>query len=1077
GGCPVAGSIGILFLLKWATYRFVITKLSGSSGLLLAVSFLVVILASCSGLKKSSTTTTTPKDTSKVGAVATIDSVTNDIGNAIGKVGDFLGSIVPGSLFGGGKDSIMLIPPKNPEINPSVDLEPPTKLAYPPSQLERRLEFDSLGHVTVHDEFLGGDANIPQTYTLDDYLTKRQADGVQEGLLKSAQTYTSTGGSGAASGGAGTGQPDQGKGVLSDYNTVSIPIPPSIVPTIFGKPAINLQVNGDVAIHLAYRDNQFLQTTGTLLSGSETGLDFRQEVNMNIKGSIGDKVKINTDFGSLRQFNFDNIFNLSYKGYPDEIIQSVDAGNISLTTPSKYIGIQSGLFGFKGVMRFGPWYLTALAAQKKADRQTKSFGGGPGSSGGSDFVIQPANFRKNMYFLDTLFKPRFEQVYSTIPPQSLPKLIQDGTVEVWRSTNQTDIRKMSGYCAYNLPSNGGAKYDITQYNNRTTDHDLFESGYIIKVDTSQYSVDYQTGIITLYQEPSDYDFIAVSYQSTGVIGPAGQIGDRIGDGQDTAMVLKLIKPKQLFTTTNKRSWTNLLKNNYYVGATNIDQKGFSIKIQYTYPTGQVSDQVRSAAGLDKAITVTGLDRYENSTSAPRPDGLFDVISNGASSPLLNSRAGTLIFPYLEPFGKRILDYQNEQARKKPGYKRDSTFYFPEIYTQSPAYWASSSGYSTPKNNEMSINVRYNGGTSSVLNLNAFNIVEGSVRVTAGGRQLTEGVDYRVDINSGTVTLLKPDLATAGQISVDYDTHDIFTTSTKTLVGLRAELPLGDQGLFGTTLMNYSMHLPTIKTRQGEEPLSNWILGGDLSYKVPTPFLTNWMNALPIFNLHDKSDINFKFDGAFSMPNPNTQASPMGVDNGKSIAYLDDFEGGRTETPLSMSYGRWVHSSQPVFPNPPLSGLTPKEINERKSKMWWYQAQPQDTKITDIKPNKSVASSSEYAQVLDLVFDPTPPFIGGIYNHDPNTTAPNEDRWAGMMQYQQGLNVLASNTDAIEFWMNIPNAGNTPGGMLHFDMGRMSEDVIPDGHLETEDKNGNGRYDPGEDVGLDTMRTDTESIVF
>ncbi len=927
---------------------------------------------------------------------------------------------------------------------------------------------------------MGEDIHVPQTYKVEDYLREQQEAGIQSGIRNAAQTYTSTGGTSSTGDAGSTPGQDQGKGILSDYGTVSIPIPPSIVPTIFGKPSINLQVNGDVAIHLAYRDNQFLQTTGSLLSGSETGLDFRQEVNMNIKGSVGDKVKINTDFGSLRQFNFDNIFNLSYKGYPDEIIQSIDAGNISLTTPSKYIGIQSGLFGFKGVMRFGPWYVTALAAQKKAEKQTKTFGGGPGSSGGSDFVIQPANFRKNMYFLDTVFVPRFEQAYATIPRQAISEVIVNGSVEVWRSTNQTDIRKMSAYCQYNLPGilPGGSYKPIDNYK-QNTDHDLFESGYVIKVDTSQFSVDYVTGVITLYQEPSDYDFIGVSYQTTPAAGQALQYGDRIGNGQDTAIVLKLLKPKSLFTTTSKSSWKNLLKNSYYVGATNIDQKGFSVKVQYTFPSGQVYEYVRAAAGLDKAITVTGLDRYENSSSAPRPDGLFDVISNGATSPLLNSRTGTLIFPYLEPFGKRMLDYFAEQKRKKASYRPDSTFYFPEVYTQSPAFWQSSSGYSTPKNNEMSINVRYSGGTSTVINLNAFNIVEGSVRVTAGGRQLTEGVDYRVDINSGTVTLLKPDLATAGQISVDYDTHDIFTTSTKTLVGLRAELPLGDRGLFGTTLMNYSMHLPTIKTRQGEEPLSNWILGGDLSYKVPTPFLTDWMNALPIFNLHDKSDINFKIDAALSMPNPNTQESPMGVDNGSSIAYLDDFEGGRTETPLSMSYGRWVHSSQPQFPaGSVLSSLSPDEINSRKSRMWWFQAQPQDVKITDIKPNKSVASAAEYAQVLDMIFDPTQ--INGIYNHNPVplSVEPPENRWDGMMQYQQGLNVLATNTDAVEFWMKIQNDGNSNGnGILHFDMGRMSEDVIPDGHLETEDKNGNGRYDPDEDVGLDTLTNDVEKATY
>jgi len=113
-------------------------------------------------------------------------------------------------------------------------------------------------------------------------------------------------------------------------------------------------------------------------------------------------------------------------------------------------------------------------------------------------------------------------------------------------------------------------------------------------------------------------------------------------------------------------------------------------------------------------------------------------------------------------------------------------------------------------------------------------------------------------------------------------------------------------------MNYSLKLPTIKTRQGEEPLSNWVLGADASYKVPFQGLTNALNFLPIFNLKDKSEILFKADMALSLPNPNTQESPMPIDSGKSIAYLDDFEGGKNDFPLQMRYGAWVHDQRSVL---------------------------------------------------------------------------------------------------------------------------------------------------------------------
>ena len=264
---------------------------------------LALILSSCSGLKKS-TTTTPPKetttsngDTSKVGAVATIDSVAESIGNTIGKVGDFLSNLIPGN---GGKDSTILVTPKkinNPAVDPS---EPPSSGGFISTPVRRQIQFDSLGNVTAHDVVQSSDIRQPQTMTLDQYLREQREQSLRNSLHDAAEKYVAT----SAAGGNPANPADQkGTGILSDYGSISIPIPPSIVPTIFGRPSINLRVNGDVAIHLAYRDNQFLATTGALFSGSETGLDFKQEVNMNITGSVGDKIKINTDFGSLRQFS------------------------------------------------------------------------------------------------------------------------------------------------------------------------------------------------------------------------------------------------------------------------------------------------------------------------------------------------------------------------------------------------------------------------------------------------------------------------------------------------------------------------------------------------------------------------------------------------------------------------------------------------------------------------------------------------------------------------------------------------------------------------------------------------------
>jgi cell surface protein SprA len=653
--------------------------------------------------------------------------------------------------------------------------------------------------------------------------------------------------------------------------------------------------------------------------------------------------------------------------------------------------------------------------------------------------------------------------------------LSDKEVEVWRWTeNLSENKRREAKAWFNLPAlqSPTARYDATYHADASLPAELYQAGFWVRLDTNQYQVNQYTGVLTLSQEPSNNQAIAVRYVTKD--------GQAVGESQIASgeLVLKLIKPKLTDgLTPASPSWRLMLKNSYYLGATNFELKDFGIRIVFNKPSGEQIEIVRSADGIRKVISALGLDRVNNSNPADAtPDGLLDMSSDNKTSPLINLRTGTLFFPYLEPFGKRVIDYFVQEGLRNSRVKIDSTFYFPDIYTYRPEDIRQNNSPNWSKNVKISIRPKVQGGTSSTLNLNAFNIVDGSVRVSIGGSQLKENVDYRVDYNSGTVTMLKQDLVNTGQISVDYETHDIFTTSTKSVLGFRTEVPVLDRGLFGFSMMNYSMSLPSLKTRQGEEPLSNWIMGVDAAYNVDAPWITDFLNYMPWFNLRDKSSLALRADFAVSLPNPNTQESPMPVDGGASIAYLDDFEGGKHEFPLYSSYGRWSHSSSPAEQSyAPFTGALSRDslVNELKGKTWWYERIPQDVPIQTIKPNRSTQRAGETAQVLDIEFDPR---RAGIYNPTPNqdfVAFPNQQRWGGLMQYAQGLNVAATNTDAIEFWMNIVDPGKNPDAVLKINLGRISEDVIPNGRLDTEDKNGNGRYDPGEDVGLDSIDTEEE----
>ncbi len=1066
-----------------------------SIGLAMVLVFTLASLDSCRKPKNIEKNETNPglrdtslaaQDTSKGFLSTQYDSVSHKVTNLFGQFS---------KLFQGPdttKGQIVVTPPPPEEPSPAVSPERPELPGFLNSPVKRTVEFDSAGNVIQHDQFLGGDTRIPSENALDVYLKQQEEEQLENGYRAAMHKQYDTGKSVEAT-----------TGILGDYNTIQIPIPPSVVPTIFGRPSINLRINGDVAVHLAYRDQQTYATAGANFFGSETGLNFKQEINVSTNGTIGDKLKIGADWGSDRMFQFDNLLKFNYTGFPDEIIQEFDAGNVTWNVPSQYIGSQQDLFGLKAVSRFGPVYITTLAAQKKGERQSKSFGGGSGTT--SEHIIKPWEYRRNRFWLDTSFIKFYEPYYSTLPPNvnavtgTGSEYIGDPkSVQVWvRTTNLTDPRRRYGIAYYDLKGIlANTTYPANYRTQSANPPPGGVPGYWLQLDTNRYYVDQYTGILVLSQEPDDINSdLAVSYQTAkNGTAPYLQYGEQ--GTSDTSIVLKLIKPVGTFKNSGSQGWANIVKNTYYIGGVNFDDKGFSARIIDQKPGGHQAEYPAFAPRQKalKAISVTGLDRYNNSAPADKtPDGLVDFGSNFNSQfgqgYIVDKRTGTLIFPYLEPFGKTMAAYENAQLAKARAegdqkFQFDTSFYLPEIYTQIQDVLRQR------ETKLVSINVTFTGGISSTLNLNAFNLVEGSVRVTIGGTPLAEGQDFRVDYNSGTVTILRSDLINTGAINVEYDVHDIFTNATKNILGLRAEVPLFDaganpRGVIGTTLMNYSMHLPTLKTRQGEEPLSNWIWGADGSYKFDAPFVTDALNVLPFFNLKDKSELSIRGDAALSIPNPNTEKSPMDVDNGASIAYLDDFEGGLNEFPLYLNYGRWVPSSQPgdsVFQamHPSLSNPDSlywnNELNRLKMKTIWSVPQ-QLPDIHEIKPNKQTATASETAQVMDITFDPSKP---GIYNPYPDATYLNsKEMWGGLMQYAPGLNVPATNTDAVEFWIQVRgiDPGDLDSATVRFDLGQMSEDIIPDKRLENEDKNGNGRYDPGEDIGLDGMTDDSERVFF
>ena len=58
--------------------------------------------------------------------------------------------------------------------------------------------------------------------------------------------------------------------------------------------------------------------------------DFKEKIQMNIVGNIGEKMKLTTNYNTEASFDFENKMKLEYTGYEDEIIKKLEAGNVTL---------------------------------------------------------------------------------------------------------------------------------------------------------------------------------------------------------------------------------------------------------------------------------------------------------------------------------------------------------------------------------------------------------------------------------------------------------------------------------------------------------------------------------------------------------------------------------------------------------------------------------------------------------------------------------------------------------------------------------------------------------------------------
>jgi cell surface protein SprA len=912
-----------------------------------------------------------------------------------------------------------------------------------PGSKTRTIEIDSTGNfVTIKETVAGQQTKILLQMTMEDYIAMRMA-------IEERKTWENIGYAYEMK----QTTRDLG-GLIKDITDFEIPLPSVGVLSIFGDPKISLKIQGAVDIHGAWRTETTEGVTASRFGNTRNEPDFKQQVQINVNGTIGDKLNISADWNTERTFEYENQLKIKYTGYEDEIIQSIEAGNVSLQT-SPLVGGSEALFGVKALFKMGPLSLTTLASQKKGEIKEVSVSGGSTSQ---TFEIRAWNYSENNFFLDERYASTepdenyFYRYYSTVNHEYDPT-VEVVDIEVWKSTFtqvQDKQRERFANAFIDLPGRttvGNYPDSRRQALDNPVPGEQETGRFILLTQDVDYKLHPKTGYITLLTNVQELDVIAVAYR---VQGATSSPDDDVFFGEfrkqvpsDTSrLVLKLVKPKNL-QPRFELAWRLQLRNIYYLGGRDIKPEGFDFKVRYAFE-GQ-GDPVEELVGTDgqpvRLLQAFGLDRFD-ANGQSNPDGVFDWNPGITVLP----QSGEIIFPVLEPFGSDLPD------------NIPDTLAFGTIYQEQKVF-----AQQNKLKDKWLLTGQYSGSVSSRYNL-GFNIVENSVKVILNGQDLVQGVDYTVDYNVGQL-IIRNDaaLVPGANLRITYEQNELFSLASKTMLGARGIVDFSRKTKLGFSMLNLNQQTLQDKVRIGEEPLSNTIYGVDFSTSGDLPFMTKLLDN--VISTRQMSGFSLSGEYAYINPDPNTKKSNIASDMNRSIAYIDDFEGSKTIISVGIGYTGWKDISVPdQLPYLPET-LTKRQLMDYKAKSFWFTQSPSNVQVSQIwGERKRVAKADEYMTIMDYVYIPDTP---GTYNYYPNLVEPHRS-WGGIMKMLSSVatNLIQENIEFIEFWAQVNT--NDPNARVYLDLGRISEDVIPNRELDTEDRNGNDAIDEGEDTGLDGL---------
>jgi hypothetical protein len=748
-------------------------------------------------------------------------------------------------------------------------------------------------------------------------------------------------------------------------------------------------------------------------------------------GVVGQRLHIDVDFDSQREFDANNNLHVWYEGLEDEILRRVEAGNVTFQAPpSRFIsaGVPANNFGVQAALQLGPVEFRGIMAQQKGNVVKDRFytvgevTNQPLDREARDLDYEPGRF---FFVIDPAALPGSPAIdILQLDQAARPDSLTVGALRVYR-------RRAIAPSSSGNQNVGGVRAVACGPGTVAIECGLQREGpfeWEILQEGKDYYVDPSGTWFALANRLDQNDYLAVSYITASQSDSIGTFP--VDASADTSLVdtLRLVYDPKPGVNAASPSFRFEIRSAYRVGGREIDRTSVDLALT-------VNQRERAAAG-DTYLERLGLALQNDPTQFDQYNRLFPRGRDpNQGDPV---RDLFIVFPHLQPFA--------DTAKLVAAERNDSLYRTPRAYlaTQGP-----------PSVFALRLHVEATASADrSILSLNSFQIREGSERLYVRNSLLTRETDYTIDYTTGQVQFKNPDALFQGgstQVRAQFEERAAFTIAPTTTYGLSARYDLGPVGQVNVMGIFQNEQSTFTRPPLGFEPSSGFVGGISTQLRFQPEWITRLMDALPGVRTTVPSALSINAELAVSKPSPNRFGQ----------AYIEEFEGGVARSiPLADNVWHWGSIPTSVRGVEPL-GITGAFDALDAAFLTWQslpynvsnnQYVPVQFLPTQIDPTLRVTGAAQSAEpVLWLMLKPDT--VMGLANNrpgspsfgQPNWTRPAQDtpRWRSITQTLSATGVDLSRVEFLEFWVwedatRVARANRTT---VLFDFGSVFEDAL------------------------------------